>query len=118
MICDLAETYHVLNYRELPPSLVATLVTGLRADSRLKMKLTGMKIPVETTIQAMIYDAVSMVLWMNSDDGRRNRNRPKSLVKTLMEDPEPKEFQTFSSGAEFLKKREEILQMIREEEDA
>lgn len=118
MICDLAETYHVFNYRELPPKLTATLVSGLRANSRVKMSLTGMKIPVETTIQAMIYDAVSMILWMNSDDGRRNRNRPKSLVKTLMEDPEPKEFQTFSSGAEFLKKREEILQMIREEEDA
>ena len=116
MICDLAETYHVLNYRELPPSLVATLVTGLRADSRLKMKLTGMKIPVETTIAAMTYDAVSMLVWMNSDDGRRNRNRPKSLVKTLTEEPEPKGFKSFRNGSDFLKTRNQLLDKIRKGE--
>lgn len=116
MICDLAETYHIFNYRELPPILVATLVTGLRADSRLKMSLTGMKVPVETMIQAMICDAVHLLLWKDTSDGRANRNRPKSLYKTLTEEPEPKEYVSFKNGTDFLKAREAILEKIRKGE--
>jgi len=39
LICDLAETYHIFNYRELPPSLAATLSVGLKDDSRIKKEV-------------------------------------------------------------------------------
>ncbi len=33
LICDLAETYQIYNYKSLPARLVATLSVGLRDDS-------------------------------------------------------------------------------------
>ena len=41
LICDLAETYHIYDYRSLPVKLVATLSAGLRDDSRIKLKAAG-----------------------------------------------------------------------------
>lgn len=35
LICDLAETYHVLDYRALPLKTAAALASGLRADARI-----------------------------------------------------------------------------------
>lgn len=35
LICDLAETYHVLEYRRLPLMTVAALASGLRAGARI-----------------------------------------------------------------------------------
>lgn len=100
MICDLAETYHIFNYRELPVDMLATLVSGLRADSRTKMKITGAKIPDSILIQALIFDRLSQLVWMNSEDGRRNRNRPPSLYDLLTKKPKPK-IMSFDNGADF-----------------
>ena len=100
MICDLAETYHIFNYRELPVNMLATLVSGLRADSRTKMKITGAKIPDNILIQALIFDRLSQLVWMNSEDGRKNRNRPPRLYDLLTKDPKPK-IMSFDSGEDF-----------------
>lgn len=35
LICDLAETYNVLDYRALPVRTTAALASGLRADARI-----------------------------------------------------------------------------------
>lgn len=59
IICDLAETYHVLDYKSLPPTLVATLVAGLRDDSRLKLKAAKVKAPLNTILLASIIDRIS-----------------------------------------------------------
>lgn len=100
MICDLAETYHIFNYRELPVNMLATLVSGLRADSRTKMKITGAKIPDNITLQVLIYDRLTQLVWMNSEDGRKNRNRPQRLYDLLTKDPKPR-IMSFDSGEDF-----------------
>ena len=35
MICDLAETYHIFNYRQLPVEMVAVFVWGLPEKARV-----------------------------------------------------------------------------------
>ena len=40
-MCDLAETYHIYDYESLPLSKVAIFSVGLRANSRIKMKMQG-----------------------------------------------------------------------------
>ena len=110
LICDLAETYGIMNYRGLPPVLVATLSVGLRANSRIKMKLTGMKVPVETMLMATIADRLGLLLWQNSKDGSKNRNRPKSILEGLLDDKKD-EVVVFNSGTDFANKWE----MIRRE---
>lgn len=101
MICDLAETYHVFNYRELPVKLLAALVSGLRANSRVKMKMTGAKIPDDITLLAAIYDRLTELAWMQTADGHKNINRPVRLYDRLTKEDEEPEIMAFDSGSEF-----------------
>ena len=39
MVCDLAETYGILDMYEHPAQLIATLATGLRENSRIYARL-------------------------------------------------------------------------------
>lgn len=107
MICDLAETYHILNYRELPPLLVATLCMGLRDNSRVKMDIAGTKISLEQHLLARITDELAFQSWAKTKDGQKNRNRPTSVLKTLLEDKK-EETETFLTSEEFDKAWERI----------
>ena len=42
VICDLAETYHVLDYKAIPVLTLAALCAGLHDDSRIKMRMMGL----------------------------------------------------------------------------
>ena len=46
LICDMAETYHIYDLRGLPARTLATLAFGLRADSRIKMRLSDQQLRV------------------------------------------------------------------------
>ena len=48
VICDLAETYHIYNYKELPPLTVALFCDGLRDDARIKLKMSGQRVKMNT----------------------------------------------------------------------
>ena len=50
-VCDMAETYHILDIWALSVELLAVLASGLRDNSRIKMKIAGMRyIPLETVL--------------------------------------------------------------------
>jgi len=83
LICDLAETYRIYDYKSLPVHLVATFSVGLRENSRIKMKMSGAKVPLETIILAMMADRLGNVIWSLSEDGRKGINRPPQLVEVL-----------------------------------
>lgn len=61
LVCDLAETYHIFDYRSLPVKLVATLSAGLRDNSRIKLKAAGSSVSLDTVILAAIADNLSML---------------------------------------------------------
>lgn len=61
LICDLAETYQIYNYRAMPVRLVATLSAGLRDNSRIMMKMRGEKYPRELTTLAMMVDRLTIL---------------------------------------------------------
>ena len=102
LICDIAETYHIFNYKGLPPTLVAALSCGLGADSRIVTKLSGLKVPQSTIIKAAIFDRLSWLCWAQTSDGQKGQNRPQSLVETLLSEVnEEEKVTTFQSGADF-----------------
>lgn len=101
MICDLAETYHIYNYKECQPFLVGTLVFGLRDDSRVKMFLSGQKQPLDRILMARMVDELSFLSWANSKDGQKNRNRPKSVLQSLLGIEKKEEYATFEDFDEF-----------------
>lgn len=102
LICDLAETYNIYDYRSLPARSVAVLAAGLRANSRVKMKMNGMKIPIDTYLLAGAFDRLSFLVWAQSTDAQKGLNRPMQVLPQLLgeEDIEQKP-QTFSSGSDF-----------------
>lgn len=68
VICDLAETYNVYDMESLPAIRVATLVCGLRNDSRIKLKLSGVNYDINTILLAMLLDRYSAVHFNQSQD--------------------------------------------------
>lgn len=103
LLCDLAETYHIYDYKSLPCKMVATFSCGLRADSRIKMKIAGIEPISDTILMAAIADGTRTTAWLQSKDGATGENRPKSLLAMMMgEEPQgSKDIRTFVSGEEF-----------------
>lgn len=96
LICDLAETYHVFDYRSLPVKLVATLCSGLRDNSRIKMKASEMTVSSETFLLAVIADRIELLRRMFSSD----KEKPVLLTDALTV---KKHTQGFATGEELEK---------------
>lgn len=110
LVCDLAETYQIYDYKQLPASMVAVFSCGLRETSRIKMRLSGQKIPLDTILLAGISDNLRLLLWTKTKDGQKNVNRPESILHKLSENnPREKEEIIFDSGEDFEKMRQKLL---------
>ena len=107
LICDFAEAYHVFDWRSLPVKTAATLAMGLGADSRIMRKLSNSPVTMETMLLATIADALHVLVWQNTKDGAKGRNRPVLIVDKLTETQ--KEETGFDSIADFRKWREELI---------
>ena len=111
VICDLAETYHIYDYRRVPVRLLGTLVSGLGSESRTVRKCTGVTVPPDTVLLARIYDSVQTLIWFFSKDGSKNRNRPEPITDTFFVERKPKET-TAMSIEDFERKRAQILKGV------
>lgn len=109
LICDLAETYGIYNYKGLSLKQVATLSCGLRDNSRIKMRLSDMKISTETLLVAACLDKLSFIAWSKTEEAQRNQNRPSSVVNALLY-PKEQENETYLTADEFEAVRKQILE--------
>jgi len=111
LICDLAETYGILDWRALPATTLATLAAGLREGARIRMKLSGTKAPQNTLLLAACLDKLSFLAWAQTADGQAGRNRPVSVLELLLGKKERTgDVQAFDTGEEFEAARQKILQ--------
>ena len=108
LICDLAETYHIYNYKELPLNTVALFATGLREDSRIRMKMSGAQARPEILLFAAMVDRLSILAWQNTKDAEKGRNAPKSILEVLT--VKDNNSATFSTGEDFEKERQRLIQ--------
>lgn len=83
LVCDFAETYHILDFRSLPARQAARLACGLRQSSRIMQVLSGAPAGLDTVLLALISDAVRALVWQNTEDGHKGRNPPKSILTIL-----------------------------------
>ena len=107
LICDMAETYHIYDLRGLPARTLATLAFGLRADSRIKMRLSDQQLRVNTILLAAIADRLGLLVWAQTEDGRRGRNRPQSIIDALTGAEDAP--QGYSTPEEFEAERRRII---------
>lgn len=95
LICDFAETYHIYDYKSMPPKQAAILAVGLPNDSRIKRGFSGQKHTTEVLLLATIADALNTLVWFQTKDGQRGINRPDSILRRLTEEQE--EYEAFDS---------------------
>lgn len=107
MICDLAEVYGIYDYKALPISLVATLVTGLRENSRVVQKVSGTKTDITTMLLASAVDRLGILVWQQTRDGAKNRNRPKSILSTLSQGETQEE--SYNTVADFEREYQRLI---------
>lgn len=99
LVCDLAETYRIFDYRSLPVKLVATLAAGLRDDSRIKMKIAGVKGTGKEFLLATIADRLGLIIYALCGG---KGDRPESIADNYYDKQEPKsEYKSFSSPEAF-----------------
>lgn len=108
LICDLAETYGIFDYRELPVAKLAILASGLRDGSRIKMKIRNENTDFTNILLAVIADRLGILAWMQSEDGAKNRNKPKSIVDALYGQKKEGNERIFESGEAFKKEWERL----------
>ena len=102
LVCDLAETYGIFEMKALPGRLLATLCVGLRDDSRIRMRLSGNKIPRSEMLLAGMVDKLSMVAWLLSEDGQNGTNRPASVLDALLGGPaQESDLESFETPEDF-----------------
>lgn len=118
IICDLAETYNIYDYRQLPVLSVAVFVCGLRENSRIMMKISDSKLPLDTLLLAGVADRLSIMLWQNTKDGHKGKNQPISIVSQLSKKELERQELSFESGKDFDKAKAKILEEVRGEVDA
>ncbi len=102
LICDLAETYRIYDMEQLPCEYVATLATGLKHDSRIKLKAAGLSVDLNTLLIAHIADNTAINWWLQTKDAQTGRNQPKSFVKILFPELDDTHARQFESGESFL----------------
>ncbi len=108
--CDFAESYHIYNYRELPLRKAALYAVGLRNNSRIKLKAADMSYPLDTILQAMATDRLSMLTWLKTKDGANGVNRPKLILSTLLGSIDNDDVMTFESADEYEETRKKIAE--------
>lgn len=83
--------------------LLGILVSGLRDDSRLVQKASGVKTNDTELLMASILDGVNFLVWAKTKDAEKGRNRPKSVVEKLIikEKEKDPDIMTFATAEEF-----------------
>lgn len=113
LVCDLAETYQIYDYKQLPLNQVAVFAYGLRDDSRIKQMMSDQIVPLETTLLASIVDRLSLSLWLQTKDGQKGVNRPASIADQLIKrdksENDEKDYLVFESGEDFENYRKALL---------
>lgn len=112
LICDLAETYQIYDYRQLPLQMVAVFSYGLRESSRIKMAISNQYVSFEMILLAGISDKLSWILWTKTKDAEKGSNKPVSILDNLtgQEDKHKSDIMAFDSGEEFEKMRQKLIE--------
>lgn len=111
LICDLAETYKIYDYRKFSPTLISKFAVGLSQDSRIKRKLRGEDYTTQEIMLAGIFDRLSLLVYSRTKDAQKGRNYPKSLVERMTQ--KDTDIVGFRSGEEFEKVRSRLLKGVK-----
>lgn len=99
LICDFAEYYHVLSWRDLPVRTAATLAAGLRPCSRSYMKAVGVKADLTDSLLAMIHDRLADLISMLA--GKNSKGISRIAEDVIHGKPEKSETEQYDAVYDF-----------------
>ena len=108
LLCDFAETYHIYDIYQFSAEYIATLAVGLRDDSRIMMKLKGLRVTPELLSLSYIADSIRTLVWFNTKDGKKGINRPASVLELMekisggKQEDNDQDLRGFESGEAFM----------------
>lgn len=102
------------DYKKLPASMLVKLLSGLRPNARIVMAIQGRRVPLETEIAAASLDHLKYLLWSKTKDGQKNKNRPESTLRALIDTKTEEKNLSFASGEAFMAAREKIVRGIND----
>lgn len=110
LICDLAETYNIYDYRRLPAQQLAIFANGLKSDSRIMVKLSPYTVPIRDVLIASLIDEIRAFRYSFSKDAKTGSNAPEMLVRALQRNPEKQKSKViaFDSSEDFEKRIAEL----------
>lgn len=108
LVCDIAETYGIIDMEALPVEKLAVLSFGLRENSRIRMKMAGAKASTETFLLAGCFDMLSWIRWSKTQFAADGGPPPSSILQSLYGYYRP-ETAGFASAEEFEAAREKII---------
>lgn len=112
LVCDLAETYGIFDFKGVPVPLLGTLVAGLRDDSRIGRKINGVHGSTVELLLAELIDSVNALVYgLLAEEGtQRPESRKAWFIAGQKEDKElEKEYESFATGEAFKARRAELL---------
>ena len=107
MICDLAETYGIIDYHQIKPDILAVLVLGLPQGSRIMRKLTNAKLSYIDSVLALIFDALQVIAY--NQGHKKGSKKPESLYKKIIAEDKKDEYMTFTSPESYERWRKEHI---------
>ena len=100
--CDFAAVYGVYDRQTLPVRKAAAFAAGLPENSRVFRALSGNRFDTTDYLIALCADALRTLVWMQTKDGRRGRNRPPSVAEAMTAKRDAgDETMTFADGEAF-----------------
>ena len=99
--CDMLETYHIFDWRALPARQAALFACGLPDSSRIKRRLSGAPVALETLLLAMIADAVRVLVWQRSQAAADGGSPPASIAEALTRPGKDRGGAGFDTAEEF-----------------
>lgn len=84
LVCDLAETYHIMDYKALPARQAALFACGLGPDSRIMRRMGGVPATMTELLLARICDGINVLCWQNTPNGRDGVDPPASIFQAIM----------------------------------
>lgn len=89
----------------MSPNLVATLLIGLRDDSRVKMHFSKTRLTLDQALLAIVADNLSFLAWSKTKDAAKGRkyDRPSLFEKLIQEETkkDKDDLMTFDSPEEY-----------------
>ena len=112
LICDLAETYSIFDYKSFSPIKISILANGLSINSRIKMRLNNQNVRMDELLLAGILDRLSLLVWFKTKDGQKGTNRPFLITELLTKDDKNNALINFNNGKDFEIMRNKLIEGV------